>query len=354
MCRFSMGVAALALAASGALAQNSDQPAAEQAAPQNVQQRGGPPGADRTGNGRNQRGRAARSGDAGPPAAERRPLRDTEPDAQQVENDKLTSRDRRETRSLPQTPTDQPADRRPENPSDRIEPAERSEAGRRGFPLRGGDERLRKRMFTGPLDRSAQLLADCPRGLAKSGGCASPGPAKSRATQSKSTLGFAYSPRLFGLTGFDAGRYLYRDGYLLRLAGTSTNGGRIAGYIPLLGGALASGNVWPGSYGSRNVPAYLVDFYNLGEPGSYRYADNTLYRVDPQSAAIQSVAALLTDDAIALGEPMPAGYEVYNIPQPYRERYADTARAAYRYADGYVYRFDPETRLVTAAIDLLT
>ena len=51
---------------------------------------------------------------------------------------------------------------------------------------------------------------------------------------------------------------------------------------------------------------------------------------------------------------MPAGYDVYNVPYQYRDRYVDTAQSQYRYSDGYVYQVDPTTRLVQAAIQLLT
>jgi hypothetical protein len=51
---------------------------------------------------------------------------------------------------------------------------------------------------------------------------------------------------------------------------------------------------------------------------------------------------------------MPRGYDVYNVPSAYRDRYYDTPEANYRYSDGYVYRVDPQTQLVAAAIDLLT
>ena len=50
---------------------------------------------------------------------------------------------------------------------------------------------------------------------------------------------------------------------------------------------------------------------------------------------------------------MPLGYDVYNVPYPYRGQYLDGPDALYRYSDGYVYQVDPETRLVAAAIELL-
>jgi hypothetical protein len=183
------------------------------------------------------------------------------------------------------------------------------------------------------------LVDGCPPGLAKkNNGCLPPGRAKQR----------AYRPEWWGLAGAPAGTYAYDDGYLMRL-----NGDRVAGYFPLLGGALAPGNIWPSYYAPVPVPDYYVDYYDLGRPGGYRYADNVLYRVDPSTAAITSIAALLTGDTFQVGSALPAGYDVYNVPYNYRSQYPDGRDARYRYSDGYIYQVDPTTQLVTAAIDLL-
>ena len=66
------------------------------------------------------------------------------------------------------------------------------------------------------------------------------------------------------------------------------------------------------------------------------------------------IAALLTGDDIAVGQRLPAGYDAYNVPYAYRDRYRDGPDAMYRYSDGYVYQVDPTTRVVAAVIDLLT
>jgi hypothetical protein len=183
------------------------------------------------------------------------------------------------------------------------------------------------------------LIDGCPPGLAKkNGGCLPPGQAKR----------FPYQPAWWGLGGLAAGPYIYDNGYLLRL-----NGDSVASYVPLLGGALSVGNIWPSTYAPLPVPPYYVDYYDLGPSGGYRYADDVLYRVDPATSAITSIAGLLTGDDIRIGSPMPPGYDVYNVPYPYRGQYADGPDARYRYSDGYLYQIDPTTQLVTAAIDLL-
>ncbi|MDG5749000.1 hypothetical protein P8Q88_12525 [Qipengyuania sp. XHP0207] len=197
-------------------------------------------------------------------------------------------------------------------------------------------------------DLGRSVLDGCPPGLAKKGnGCMPPGQAKKY--YDRGLFGRDYRPGIFGLSNYRDGRYAYNDGYLLRLG----SGGGISGYIPLLGGALAIGNRWPNSYDYYEVPDYYVDYYDLGGRDRYRYADNVIYRYDAEDAAITSVAALLTGDDFAIGQPMPRGYDVYNVPYAYRDRYYDTPDSWYRYSDGYIYRVDPETQLVAAAIDLL-
>ncbi len=203
---------------------------------------------------------------------------------------------------------------------------------------RGGD------LIERVLYRDSGLVRGCPPGLAKKrNGCLPPGQA--RQLNDRYSRYSRYSPNWWGLP-YSGGRYFYDDGFLLQY-----DGNRVSAYIPLLGGALAIGNPWPADYGYRRVPDYYSRYYGLGD--NYRYADNVVYRVDPETAAITSVAALLTGDEFVVGSPMPRGYDVYNVPYGYRDRYRDRRDRWYRYSDGYVYQVDPETRLVAAAIELL-
>lgn len=196
-------------------------------------------------------------------------------------------------------------------------------------------------------DRSGGLLDGCPPGLAKkNNGCTPPGLAKDRNYDYRSAY---YNPSYYGYRSLGDGRYYYDDGYLYRM----NDRGSVLGYIPLLGGALSVGNQWPSNYQPVSVPNYYVDYYNLGPADAYRYSDNVLYRVDPQTSTIDSIAALLTGDKWAVGQPMPVGYDVYNVPYAYRDRYVDGPDASYRYSDGYVYQVDPTTQLVQAVIELL-
>lgn len=192
------------------------------------------------------------------------------------------------------------------------------------------------------------LVNGCPPGLAKkANGCMPPGLAKGTDWPRGDTWEHVFQrPDWWGYRDWRDGRARYYDGYLLRLDGRG-----VSSFIPLLGGALALGSVWPNYYEPYVLPPYYQDFYGLGP--SYRYADNVLYRIDPETAAITSIAALLTGSDITIGQPLPAYYGIYNVPYAYRDRYADGPDALYRYNDGYIYRVDPETRLVQAAIELL-
>ena len=190
------------------------------------------------------------------------------------------------------------------------------------------------------------LIDGCPPGLAKKrNGCQPPGQVRNDARRL-----FGWDrPDFWGLSRLGDGRYFYDDGYLVRYAPS----GGILGYVPLLGGALSIGNAWPSYYEPFAMPGYYERYYGLGPYESYRYADDVIYRVDPDTAAITSIAALLTGDEFSIGQQMPLGYDVYNVPYGYRDRYSDGPDANYRYSDGYVYQVDPETQLIAAAIELL-
>ncbi len=188
------------------------------------------------------------------------------------------------------------------------------------------------------------LIAGCPPGLArKDNGCLPPGQARKIARAS------ARYDYLWNRAGYGDG-YRYDDGYLYR----SDAGGGLLGYLPILGGALAPGLAWPAQYQYSAPPAYLANYYGLSDRYDYRYADGVLYGVDPRTQAISQVAALLTGQDWTVGQAMPAGYDVYNVPYDYRARYVDTPERMYRYSDGYVYQVDPTTRLVQAVIQLIT
>lgn len=231
-------------------------------------------------------------------------------------------RDRREVR----------ADRR----DDRIERAQRR-ADRRAVVLRDSNQVQRLR-----FDRGVGLIDGCPPGLARrNNGCMPPGQLRQRQR--------AWYNNWWD-TPDGAGDFVYDDGYLYRLAPS----GAVAGFMPLLGGALWPGQTWPTQYEAVPVPDYFTDYYGFDDPYDYRLADGVIYGLDPETQAIQSILALVTDNDWQIGQPMPDGYGVYNVPYAFRDQYFDTADSWYRYDDGYVYQIDPTTQLIQAAIQLIT
>ena len=240
--------------------------------------------------------------------------------------DRRDDRDRRDIR----------VDRR----DDRIDRAQRRaerRAERRAVVLRDSNQVQRLR-----FDRGVGLIDGCPPGLARrNNGCMPPGQLRQ---QQRAWYSNWWDRR-------DDGRDLvYDDGYLYRLAPT----GAVAGFVPLLGGALWPGQTWPTQYEAAPVPDYFTDYYGFDDPYDYRLADGVIYGLDPQTQAIQSVLALVTDNDWQIGQRMPDGYGVYNVPYEYRDQYFDTADSMYRYDDGYVYQVDPTTQLIQAAIQLIT
>lgn len=187
------------------------------------------------------------------------------------------------------------------------------------------------------------LIQGCPPGLAKkNNGCLPPGQARQIA---RSRYDYLWDRR------DDDYRYRYDNGYLYR---TNDQGG-LLGYLPLLGGALGLGQAWPTQYDYQPAPDYYTRYYGLQQDRyDYRYADGVIYGLDRQNQSISQVAALLTGQSWNVGQRMPSGYDVYNVPYQYRDQYVDTADRRYRYNDGYVYQVDPTTQLVQAAIQLLT
>ena len=203
---------------------------------------------------------------------------------------------------------------------------------------RDGRYRYDDRRFLIPVS------ANCPPGLAKkNNGCLPPGQA--RQLEAPRSWGDWYPVRYYG----DNYDWRYGNGSLYRIG----DGGLVSAIVPLLGGALFGGQLWPTQYTDYAVPTYYDRYYGFDDGYDYRYAQNAIFEVDPQSNMIEGIAALLTGDPWTVGQRMPAGYDFYNVPPDWRGRYADTPDSWYRYSDGYVYEVDPTTQLVRAVIELI-
>jgi hypothetical protein len=124
--------------------------------------------------------------------------------------------------------------------------------------------------------------------------------------------------------------------------------------VPIYAGGYGVGQMLPSSYAYYNVPYQYRSLYYDTPDTNYWYAPGAIYQYDPGSSMITSVAALMSP-GFSIGQPLPLGYDVYNVPYAYRQTYYDTPNAWYRYNNGYVYQVDPTTRLVTAIVaSLLT
>ena len=155
-----------------------------------------------------------------------------------------------------------------------------------------------------------------------------------------------YVPYRYRLNFDDDDRYYYRyDGdYLYRLR---RDNDVVLSLFPLLGGAYSVGSPMPFYYNSSyNVPWGYNSLYYDTPDYYYRYGDNAIYQVDPTTQLIAGIVALLTGQNLGIGQMLPMGYDVYNVPYGYRDRYYDTDDMWYRYDDGYIYGVDPYSRRI--------
>jgi hypothetical protein len=203
------------------------------------------------------------------------------------------------------------------------------------------------RRFAGSFDDG------CPPGLAKkNNGCLPPGQAKKLFSVGEA-IPAAYYPS-YNLPGEyrdwypESSDYSYRydDGYIYRVDNGSN---LVSALIPLLGGGFSVGNLLPAGFDAYNLPTQYRDDYVDSPDAFYRYGDDAIYQVDPQTNLIQSVVALLAGD-LNVGQLLPSGYDTYNLPMDYRDQYQDSDEAMYRYADGNIYEVDPKSRMIEAIV----
>lgn len=197
----------------------------------------------------------------------------------------------------------------------------------------------------------------CPPGLAKKGnGCMPPGLAKKVVgTPLTAALGLSALSGPYRSWYRDNDDYIYRwdDDYIYRVR---RDGGLIEALFPYANRDYyyyPVGMSYPVDYNYYNVPYQYQSFYPDGGDYWYRYGDGAIYQVNPSTGLISGISALLTGNPFAVGQPLPVGYGMYNVPFAYRDRYYDTPDAWYRYNDGYIYRVDPTTQLITAVIAAL-
>ncbi len=204
--------------------------------------------------------------------------------------------------------------------------------------------------------------AGCPPGLARHNVfCMPPGQLRKAQLigQRLPLFNLGYNvPDRYRYRFMDDDRFVYRygnDGVVYRFDRAT---GLVSNAFPLYSAGLLPGEPLPLGYDVYNVPfAYRAMYPDRGDY-LYRYDDGAIYRVNRESMLVESIAALLTGGAgglggLGVGDTLPLGYDVYNVPLAYRDRYYDTNDYMYRYADGYVYQVDPQTRLIQSVISLL-
>ena len=160
----------------------------------------------------------------------------------------------------------------------------------------------------------------------------------------------SYFPSAYGFNSFypDYGNDCYRYGYGV-VYEVDCYTGYVEDAIPLYAGGYGVGQMLPSGYGYYNLPYQYRDLYYDTSDYGYWYTPGAIYQYDPGSSLITSVAALLSP-GFTVGQRLPYGYDVYNVPYAYRTTYYDTPTAWYRYNNGYIYQVDPTTQLVTAIV----
>ena len=197
----------------------------------------------------------------------------------------------------------------------------------------------------------------CPPGLAKKGnGCLPPG-------QARKLVGTVLAPTIMSRSLVGPYRLWYpdNDDFIYRwdddnIYRVRRDGGLIDAMFPYANRDFyyyPTGAPYPDYYNYYNVPYQYQSFYPDGGDYLYRYGDGAIYMVNPQTQMISGIAALLTGAPMMVGQPLPPAYGVYNVPLAYRSTYYDTPEAMYRYNDGYIYRVDPTTMLITSVINAL-
>ncbi|HWJ37161.1 MAG TPA: hypothetical protein VNR86_00140 [Sphingomicrobium sp.] len=165
----------------------------------------------------------------------------------------------------------------------------------------------------------------------------------------------SYVPDYYGFNSFypDYGDTCnrYYDGVIYQV---DCGDGYVENVIPMYAGGYGVGQLLPSAYTYYNVPVQYRSLYYDTPDYGYWYSPGAIYQYDPRTSVITSVAALMSP-GFSVGQPLPAGYDVYNVPYDYRSTYYDTADAWYRYSNGYIYQVDPVTQVVTAIVaSLLT
>jgi hypothetical protein len=202
----------------------------------------------------------------------------------------------------------------------------------------------------------------CPPGLARQNAwCMPPGQLRKAQFigQSLPIANWAYNvPDRYTYRFVDSDDFYYRyddEGYVYQF---DRDNDLVSSIVPLFGSDLFVGEPLPLGYDVYNLPLAYRPYYQDNSDSLYRYDDSAIYQVDPESRLIEGIVALLTGGVgglggLGIGDMLPSGYDAYNVPLDYRDQYIDSDEAWYRYADGSIYEVDPQTRLIEEVISLI-
>ncbi|MEO6225884.1 MAG: hypothetical protein ABIO80_08565 [Sphingomicrobium sp.] len=162
----------------------------------------------------------------------------------------------------------------------------------------------------------------------------------------------SYTPDYYGLNSFYpassqyGGCNRYMNGVVYQVDCVT---GMVENVVPTYASGYGVGQMIPSAYSNYNLPYEYRSMYPASADNGYWYAPGAIYQYDRSSSLITSVASLLSP-GLTVGQSLPMGYGAYNVPYGYRDTYADTSNAWYRYNNGNIYQVDPTTQLVSAVV----
>jgi hypothetical protein len=106
-----------------------------------------------------------------------------------------------------------------------------------------------------------------------------------------------------------------------------------------------TGQLLPAQYSDSLLPLALRDLYRDSDDYYYRYGDGYAYRVNRETNLISALLPLL-GGGYSVGQMFPTNYMNNYVPDYYRAFYPDTSDDYYRYANGYIYEIDAGSGMI--------
>jgi len=111
--------------------------------------------------------------------------------------------------------------------------------------------------------------------------------------------------------------------------------------------------IQPAWFSGYALPTAYNDLYYDSDEYYYRYNDEGyIYRVDSGSNMITALIPLL-GGGFSVGQALPQGFGAYNLPTQYRDNYYDTNEDYYRYGDNAIYRVNAGSGVIESVVALL-